>query len=218
MAHSASGRATRRVRVIACDAHPLFLEGFVRAIREWPEFEMVDACDDFATLTALDGQRANVLLIDPESLDIDAEEALAWAQGGPSVLCISMETTSERVYRALTLGVSGYIDKSCSKRELCNAIAATARGEARLGSNVLASLAKAMRMRWAGKPDRPATSSREREVLELMARGLSAPDIATELCLSTATVKTHQSNIYKKLEVHNGAAAVATAMRLGVIE
>jgi two-component system, NarL family, nitrate/nitrite response regulator NarL len=215
---SASGRGTRHVRVVMCDGHPLFLEAFVRSVREWPEFEVVDAVDDFASLMALDCRSADVLLIDPESLDIDAEDALAWAQDGPRVLCISMETPSERLYRALTLGVSGYIDKSCSKRELCDAIAATARGEARLGSNVQASLAKAIRIRHGGKPDLPATSPREREVLKLMARGLNAPEIAAALCLSTATVKTHQNHIYKKLEVHNAAAAVATAMRLGLIE
>jgi two-component system, NarL family, nitrate/nitrite response regulator NarL len=215
---SASGRGTPRVRVIVCDGHPLFLEGIVLAIRGWPEFEVVATLDDFARLTAFDGRQADVLLIDPESLHIDAEDALIWAQGGPRILCISMATPGERLYRALTLGVSGYIDKSCSQRELCDAIAATARGEARMGSNVLTSLAKTIRMRWGGKPDRPAPSAREREVLKLMARGLSAPDIATALYLSTATVKTHQSHIYSQLKVHTAAAAVATAMRLGLIE
>jgi two-component system nitrate/nitrite response regulator NarL len=149
---------------------------------------------------------------------IDVVNILALAQGGPRVLCVSIDPPSEHLYRALTLGVSGYLDKSCSARELCDAIAATARHESRLGRDVLASLAKAMRLRYRGNPDRPSMSPRELEVLRLIAGGDSAPDIARALGLGTATVKAHQTNIYAKLGVHDRAAAVATAMRLGLIE
>jgi two-component system nitrate/nitrite response regulator NarL len=212
-----SSRGHGRVRVIICDAHPSYREECARVIREWPEFKMVEELEDFATLAAFDNGGADVLLIDPESLQIDAGDMLAWAQGGPHVLCISRDAPGERLYRALVLGACGYLDKSCSPRELCDAIAATARGESRLGEGVQAALAKELRMR-KRTPDRPLMTPRELEVLRLIARGLSAPDIADTLCLSTATIKTHQSNIYTKLGVHDRAASVATAMRLGLIE
>lgn len=64
---SSRSHRTPRVRVVVCDGHPMFREGFVRVIREWPEFEVLGALDDFATLASLDRRRADVVLIDPES-------------------------------------------------------------------------------------------------------------------------------------------------------
>jgi two-component system, NarL family, nitrate/nitrite response regulator NarL len=215
---SSRSHRTPRVRVVVCDGHPMFREEFVRVIREWPEFEVLGALDDFATLASLDCRRADVLLIDPESLGIDVADIIGWAEGGPRILCVSIDPPSEHLYGALTLGVLGYLDKACSARELCDAIAATARHESRLGSHVQAPLAKAMRLRRRGNPDRPYMSPRELDVLRRVACGESAPNIAKALGLSTATVKTHQTNIYAKLGVHDRAAAVATAMRLGLIE
>jgi DNA-binding NarL/FixJ family response regulator len=184
-----------RIRVMVCDAHPSYREECLRAIREWPEFKVVCELEDFATLASLDNQWADVLLIDPESLQIDVEDILRWAiMGGPHVLCISRDAPGERIYRALMLGVCGYIDKSCSPRELCDAVAVTARGVNRLGPSALNAIAKELRRRRA-EPDRPFMTTRELEVIKLMQRGFSAPEIAEELQLGTATIKTHQRNI-----------------------
>jgi DNA-binding NarL/FixJ family response regulator len=214
---SVRGHRAGRIRVIVCDPQPSYREECSRVIREWPEFEVVSELADFWTLASLDNQRADVLLIDPESLQIDVEDILRWAMGGPHVLCIARDAPDERIYRALLLGVCGYIDKSCSPRELCDAVAVTARGINRLGPGVQTALAKELRRRKV-EPERPPMTPQQLEVLKLMQSGLSAPEIAEELNLSTATIKTHQRNIYIKLEVHDRAAAVGKAMRLGLIE
>jgi two-component system, NarL family, nitrate/nitrite response regulator NarL len=128
------------------------------------------------------------------------------------VLCVAIDAAGERIGYALAHGVSSWLDKACSGEELCNAVAATARGESRLCPQTRASLARA-------KP-RPVSclSPRETEVVRLMAQGLRAPKIAATLFVSSATVKTHQQHIYEKLRVHDRAAAVAEAMRLNLIE
>ncbi|HEY1834264.1 MAG TPA: response regulator transcription factor [Solirubrobacteraceae bacterium] len=170
---------------------------------------------DFATLVALDGAEADVLVVDPGSR---VDEIVAWAEGGPRVLCVSMDAAGERIGYALAHGVTSWLDKSCSGEELCRAVAATARGENRSCARTRASLARATRRSVPLDPEFRWPSPRETEVARLMAKGLSAPKIAATLFLSTATVKTHQQHLYEKLRVHDRAAAVAEALRLNLIE
>jgi two-component system nitrate/nitrite response regulator NarL len=132
------------------------------------------------------------------------------------VVIIAARPDSREVYAALAEGAAGYLTKEADARELCDAITAVARGRTVLAPELQAGVAGEIRLR--APHDRPVMSARERETLTLIAEGLSAPQIGRTLHLSTATVKTHLQHIYEKLGVSERAAAVAEAMRRGLLE
>jgi two-component system nitrate/nitrite response regulator NarL len=132
------------------------------------------------------------------------------------VVLIAAKPEPGEVYAALAEGAAGYLTKDADARELCDAITAVARGKTVLASELQAGVAGEIRLR--APHDRPVMSERERETLTLIAEGLSAPQIGRTLHLSTATVKTHLQHIYGKLGVSERAAAVAEAMRRGLLE
>ena len=119
-------------------------------------------------------------------------------------------------YRAIAEGAAGFLSKEASSKVVCEAILAASRGETVLSPEVQRGIADEIRMRAA--PERIALSAREREVLGLIADGMSAPDIGKQLHLSPATVKGHLHSLYEKLGVSERAAAVAEAMRRGLLE
>lgn len=132
------------------------------------------------------------------------------------VVLLSAHAPSDLIYRAIALGASAYLSKEASRDEVCDTVAAVARGETRLSPEVQGELVRQIQMR--AIVDRPILSPREREVLTLIAEGLSAPDAAARLHVSPATVKTHLQSLYEKLGVSDRAAAVAQAMRIGLLE
>jgi two-component system nitrate/nitrite response regulator NarL len=119
-------------------------------------------------------------------------------------------------YEAVEAGARGYISKDSSSDAICDAIAAIARGEVIMGAEIQNSIAQEIRIR--APIEKSPLSGREREIVELTADGHSVADIADRLYLSPATVKTHLQRVYQKLGVSNRAAAVAEAMRRGLVE
>ena len=130
------------------------------------------------------------------------------------VVIISAYDDAELVWAALEAGAAGYLTKDARREEITDGVLAAARGETVLAPSLAGALAGEVRRR-AGTP---VLTTREREALDGLVRGLSAPAIARELVLSTATVKTHLQHLYEKLGVSDRAAAVAEAMRRGLIE
>jgi two-component system nitrate/nitrite response regulator NarL len=132
------------------------------------------------------------------------------------VVVIAARPEPKQVYSALADGAAGYLTRDADARELCEAIAAVARGATVIAPELQGCVAEEIRIR--APRTRPLMTERERETLRLIAEGLSAPAIADVLHLSTATVKTHLQHIYEKLGVSERAAAVAEAMRRGLLE
>ena len=131
------------------------------------------------------------------------------------VLLLSAFADDELVYRALEAGAAGYSRRTPRRRRsrarsTASAAAYAARPE------LAAGLANQIRARSHG--DTPLLTERERQVLELLCEGLSAPQIAQRLFLGTTTVKSHLGRLYEKLGVSDRAAAVAEAMRRGIVE
>ena len=122
----------------------------------------------------------------------------------------------ERDAEALTKRLEQAVEPCTSPIAIYETVAAVARGETRLSPEIQGELVRQIQLR--GIEDRPVLSPREREVLVFIADGLSAPDIAARLHLSPATIKTHLQSLYDKLGVSDRAAAVARAMRLGLLE
>jgi two-component system nitrate/nitrite response regulator NarL len=213
-----SGR--RRVRVLAADTHPLYRDALARAISERPELELVGPVGDGrAALAAIEGERPDVAVIDGALSGLDGEQILnAVGRDGLTtrVVMIAAEPNPGLVYDAVAKGVAGYLTKRADARELCDAIAAVARGGTVLAPELQPGIAGEIRLRAAD--ERPFLTDREREILKLVAQGLSAPQIGRTIHLATATVKTHLHHVYEKLGVAERAAAVAVAMRRGLLE
>jgi two-component system nitrate/nitrite response regulator NarL len=136
---------------------------------------------------------------------------------GPScrVLVLSVHVGAGDVHECVSLGAAGYLAKDTDRAEICDAIRAVAQGRVVLSGEAQAAMAAELQHRRA--VEREQLSPREQEILDLLAVGASAPDIASQLYLSTATVKTHLHNLYRKLDVSDRAAAVAEGMRRGLI-
>ena len=212
--------ARTRATVFVADDHPVFREGLVRAIRSRQELEFVgEAGDGREALEEIRRLSPSVALLDVKMPGLDGLQiahALRRDNLVTRVVLLSAHAPSELIYRAIAIGAAAYVSKEASRDEICDTVAAVARGETRLTQEVQADLVEQIQMRAAEA--RPALSPREREVLVLIAEGLSAPDVGKRLHLSPATVKSHLQNLYEKLGVSDRAAAVARAMRLGLLE
>jgi two-component system nitrate/nitrite response regulator NarL len=208
------------VRVLAADAQPLYRDAVARAISARPDLELVAAAGDGReALDAIGAARPDVAIIGRTLEGLSGRQVLnAVARDGlgTRVVMIAARPDSKQVYTALAEGAAGYLTKDADARELCDAITAVARGGTVLSPGLQACVADEIRLR--APRERPLMSPRERETLALIASGLSAPDIGRALHLSTATVKTHLQHIYEKLGVSERAAAVAEAMRRGLLE
>jgi two-component system nitrate/nitrite response regulator NarL len=202
------------------DDHPLVREGLVRAVRDRPSLELVaSAADGREALDAIRSLRPDVALIDVKMPELDGMAVVraVTRDGLPTrVVFLSAYVDSAVAFRALAEGAAGFLSKESSTQAVCDAIMAASRGETVLSPEVQGGIAEEIRMRAA--PERPALSPRERQVLGLIAEGLSAPDIGRRLHLSSATVKGHLHSLYEKLGVSERAAAVAEAMRRGLLE
>ena len=180
---------------------------------------MAQAGDGRAALDAIGEEEPDVALLDGTLAGLTCEQVLnAVSRDGlrTRVVLIAARPEPERVYSALADGAAGYLTKDADARELCDAITAVARGGTVLSPELHAGVAGEIRLRSPRR--RPLLSERERQTLVLIAEGKSAPDIGRVLHLSTATVKTHLQHIYEKLGVSERAAAVAEAMRRGLLE
>ena len=202
------------------DGQPLFREALARAISARPELELVgEAGDGRAALAAIGSAEPDVVVVDGTLAGLTGKQVLrAVVRDGlrTRVVLIAARPEPGDVYTALVDGAAGYLTKDADARELCDAITAVARGATVVAPELQAGIAAEIRVR--APRDRPLMSERERQTLKLIADGLSAPAIGRNLHLSTATVKTHLQHIYEKLGVSERAAAVAEAMRRGLLE
>jgi two-component system, NarL family, nitrate/nitrite response regulator NarL len=209
-----------RVRVVVADDHPLYRDGITRAIKQRPDLELVgesgDGRDALAMVQELQPQVAVLDMNLPSLTAVQIATALADTGAETRVLVLTAYTESELVYDAIAAGARGYLLKDATRDAVCDAIARVARGGTAFTVDIHDGLAAEIRAR--RDDTRPKLTAREREVLTLLAEGRSGPEIARLLFLSPATVKTHLGNIYDKLEVSDRAAAVAKALRQGVLQ
>jgi two-component system, NarL family, nitrate/nitrite response regulator NarL len=211
---------TGRIRVLVADDHPLYREAVVRAVRARPEFELVGQAEDGrAALGAIRENAPDIAVLDVEMPSLGGVEvvrAVNRDQLSTRVVLLSAHLESDTVYAAVVEGVSAYLSKAWPADRICDALLAVSRGETILPGEIQAGLAAAIRSHAAA--GRIHLTPREQQVLEGLVRGLSAPQIAAELHVSPATIKTHLKTLYEKLGVSDRAAAVAEAMRRGLIE
>lgn len=211
---------SKRVRVLVADDHPLYREGVVRALSASGQVEVIgEAEDGRSALDQIKEHEPDVALLDyklPELDGVAVTNAVVRDQLPTRVLIVSAFMDSGVVYQALETGAAGFVSKEARREQIVDAVLACARGENVVPPEVAAGLVSEIRLR--KHDDRPALTQREHEILRLIAAGKSLPQIAKELYLGLTTVKTHVQHLYEKLGVSDRAAAVASAMRRGLIE
>ena len=205
------------VRIVLVDDHPVVRAGLRALLAAQEDFDVVgEGADAGAAIDVVRAQRPDVVLMD---LNLGEGEggarvtALLRAEAKPpEVLVLTTYDTDADILRALEAGARGYLLKDAPPEELFAGIRATARGETVLSPSVAATV-----VRRAGVGGRDAVTPREVEVLELLSRGLGNKEMARELFVSEATVKSHLSHIYAKLGVDTRAGAVAAAIERRII-
>lgn len=208
------------VRVVVADDHPVFLDGLARIVSRAAELTLVaTARDGRVALDQIRAERPDVALVDLELPDVDGFRVIETVrrEALPTrVLVISAFVDSAKVYRAMEAGAAGYVPKVAGDDAIRDAILGVARGETQLVGELLDGLASEIRLRRDHAPG-PSLTPRELDVLRLAADGHPNAEIARQLLVSTATVKSHLQNVFEKLEAPDRAAAVARAIRRGLV-
>jgi two-component system nitrate/nitrite response regulator NarL len=208
------------VRVVVVDDHPFYRDGVTRGLTNSGRIVVVaEVGDGRDALEVIRREQPDVALVDYEMPDIDGlgvVRAVIRDKLPTRVVLLSAHTDSGVVFRALEEGAAGYLAKGRAALRDVAAVLDVARGRTVLPPELAAGLAGEIRLR--AQEQRPALSERERQVLAAFARGLSVPQVAAELYLGVSTVKTHTQRLYEKLGVSDRAAAVAEAMRRGLVE
>lgn len=212
--------AGKKITVVVADDHPLYRDGVVRALVASGQVDVVaEAGDGRAALAAIREHAPDVALVDyrlPELDGVAVVHAVNRDGLATRVLLVSAFTDSGVVYKALETGAAGFLPKEARREQIVDAVLACERGETVLPPEVATGLVSEIRLR--RRHDAPALTEREQEILRLIADGKSLPAIAKELYLGVTTVKTHVQHLYEKLGVSDRAAAVAAAMRRGLLE
>jgi DNA-binding NarL/FixJ family response regulator len=205
------------VRVLVADDHPLFREGVRTMLAATPDLDLVaEASDGAQALELLARHQVDVALLDvnmPALSGIEAAGTIAVAFPDVAVLILTMFADDASVFAALRAGARGYVLKDAERDDLLRAIRAVAQGEAIFSPTVASRVLDffAQRHPSVAREDFPMLSTRERDVLHLIAQGKSNPTIAAQLGLSRKTTSNYVSAILTKLQVRNRAEAAERA-------
>ncbi|WP_248960661.1 response regulator transcription factor [Sphaerisporangium perillae] len=207
------------IRVLLADDHPVYMEGLRMLLGTIDGMEVVGAAVDGASLVDLADQvDADVAVVDLDMPGMDGATASALLRERHpdlDVLVLTMHEEEAMVIRALRAGVRGYVLKSAGPGAIARAIQTVAEGDTVLGGGV-GTWARTAAARASATGPFPELSTRETEILDLVARGLSNPQIAQRLFISVKTVGNHLSNILTKLSAASRAEAVARARDAGL--
>jgi DNA-binding NarL/FixJ family response regulator len=210
------------IKVLIADDQALLRTGFRMILESEPDLEVVgEASDGAEAVTAVLRLRPDVVLMDVRMPRLDGLAATRRLTGQTRVLILTTFDLNEYVYEALRAGASGFLLKDAPADQLVTAIRVVAAGDALLAPSITRRLIEEFARRPPAS-SRPAAlaalSPRELEVMRLVARGLSNSEIAGELVLGEATVKTHVSRILQKLALRDRAQAVVAAYESGLLQ
>ena len=215
------------IRVVLADDQPLVRAGFRMLLDVEDDVEVVGEAGDGEEAVALTRrERPDVVLMDVRMPGVDGLEALRRISADPElaavkVLVLTTFELDEYVFEALRLGASGFLVKHTQPADLVRAVREVAAGEALLSPSVTRRLIEA----FAARPQRAETTprsmevltEREREVVALVAQGLTNDEIAAELVVSPATARTHVSRAMVKLHARDRAQLVVIAYQSGLV-
>ena len=210
------------IRILIADDHPHFRDGLRALLVSASDLEVVgEAADGEEAISLAADLQPDVILMDlgmPGVGGIETTRRILRTSPHIAILVISMFEDEDSVFAALQAGARGYLLKGALKAEILRSIRAVASGEAIFGPAVARRLMQYFsNPHPAGPPDAfPELTEREHEILELIARHETNPEIAKRLYLSPKTVRNHVSNIFTKLQVADRAQAIIRAREAGL--
>ncbi|MGC0363389.1 DNA-binding NarL/FixJ family response regulator [Rhodococcus sp. 27YEA15] len=215
------------ITVFIADDQAMVRQGFGALLSAQPDISVIgDAPDGRMAVAEVARLRPDVVLMDvrmPEMNGLDAARQILAAGWEPPVRILMLTTfdIDDYVYEALGMGASGFMLKDAPAEELIRAVRVVADGQALLAPTVTRRLIADVTRRRAAPRSRPAAldslTPREREVLELIATGLSNAEIAARLFVAEQTVKTHVGKVLAKLDLRDRAQAVVLAYESGLV-
>lgn len=205
------------IQIAIADDHTMLREGLSQALDSIPDIKVIaTAADGRELLTALETTSPDVILVDIEMPKLSGIGALRRMEDGPLAIVVTMHADDEQRRKAAAAGAVGFLSKSAPLPDLAAAIRAVAAGETILDEEATPAILDQYRQPSLDE-GAAALTAREREVLKLLASGVSGTeDLADRLFISQKTVKNHLASIYEKLAITDRAQAVVEAIRLGI--
>jgi two-component system response regulator NreC len=214
----------KKLRVLLADDHIVMRAGLRALLDRQSNLEVVGECENGREAVELAGSlRPDVVVMDvgmPGLNGIEATKTIVDRHSSPAVVILSMHADESYVMRALKAGARGYLLKDSAAADLIGAIQAVSQGRSFFSPKVSRILAEdyVRILKQKGDVDTyDLLTSREREILQLLAEGKANKEVATALNISPYTVETHRSHILQKLNLHTPAELVLYAVRKGII-
>jgi len=211
----------KKIRVFLADDHTLVREGIAVLIGSAPDMEVVGQCGDGLKVVAdVQAAKPDVVVLDltmPGLNGLDICRQLQRKAKSAAVLILTMHTDEEFIVRALENGAGGYLVKEAAADQLAEAVRTVSRGELYLGPRVPRSVLSRLT---AGSREDPYNqlTTRERQVLQLIAEGKTNRQVAEVLELSVKTVDTHRAHLMRKLNIHDQTTLVKYALKRGLVQ
>jgi two-component system, NarL family, response regulator NreC len=209
------------IKILIADDHEILREGIRRMIEKEPDMEVIGEAQDGRSAVKLARKLApDIVLMDitmPDLNGMDATRKIVSETPGVKVLALSMHQDRKYVTGMLEAGATGYLIKGCKFEELATAIRSVARKNVYLSPRIADMVLQGYLGKSPKKFAEPVLSSREREVLQLLAEGNSVKETAFKLGVSAKTVETHRRHIMEKLQISNSSEIVKYALREGLI-
>ena len=214
----------KMIRILLADDHNIMRRGLRLLLEKHPGFEVVaEASDGRQAVERAEATKPDIVVLDiamPNMSGIEAAQRIRALLPQAAIIILSMHSDEGYVLRALKAGAKGYLLKDSAENDLIEAIKAVSQGKAFFSPEISKILAEdyVREVKKRGAEDSyELLTSREREILHLLAEGKSNKDIATSLNLSLYTVETHRRNLQDKLNLHSVAELILYAVRKGII-
>lgn len=212
------------IRIVLADDHTVVRKGLRLLLESQPEFKVIgDAANGREAVVLAEENQPDVMVMDvamPILNGIEAARQICARQPAIAIVFLSMHSDEGYVLKALKVGARAYLLKDSAEYDLINAVKAVSEGKAFFSPAISKMLAEDyVRQIEEHRVDDTydLLTTREREVLQLLAEGRSNKEVANILQLSLHTVETHRSNILQKLNLHTGAELILYAIRKGVV-
>ena len=210
------------IRILIVDDHTVVRDGLSAMLGREDDFEVVgEAQNGLEGVEKAVLLKPDVVLMDLRMPEIDGVEAMRRIreqQPEINFLVLTTFDTDEYIYDAIEAGAKGFLLKDASREELFKAVRAVSRGDSLIDPSVAARVLNRFAQLSRESAPQELLSERERQVLDLLAKGSANKEIAASLSLSESTIKTHVANIFQKLEVNDRTSAVTQALQRGIIK